>query len=168
VFARDGGHLVHINAAAFPFHAVRDDLEQATGKIHRAAVGQVSAVGKIHAQKDSAGLNRGEIRGHVRLGAGMGLDVGVRAMKKLFRALDGQIFRLVHKGATAVIAFAGIAFGILVGQHRSLRLAHSRGNEVFRGDQLKSACLAGAFTPDGLRQFRILQYQFLHVLFSSR
>ena len=51
-----------------------------------------------------------------------------RSMARVFGDVD--IF------AAAVIAPAGIALGIFVGQHRALRLQHRLRDDVLRGDQL--------------------------------
>jgi hypothetical protein len=61
---------------------------------------------------------------------------------------DGQDLGLVHHLATAVIALARIALGVLVRQDRPLRLEHGAGNDVLRGDQLDLVLLAPEFTRD--------------------
>ena len=48
----------------------------------------------------------------------------------------------IHVLAAAVIAFAGQAFGIFVGQNRSLRFQYRPGNDVLGGDQLDLIALA--------------------------
>ena len=57
--------------------------------------------------------------------------------------------------AAAVIALARQTFGVLVGQHRALRLQHRPADDVFRRDQLDLVALAAQFQPDGLGDFRI-------------
>jgi hypothetical protein len=49
----------------------------------------------------------------------------------------------------------GIAFRVLVGQLRALRLHHRPGNIIFRGDQLDVIFLAAVFLLDGGKQFGI-------------
>src|SRR6185503_6630691 len=49
---------------------------------------------------------------------------------------------LVDLLAAAVVAPAGIALGILVGQHRARRLEHGARDDVRRGDQLDLLLLA--------------------------
>ena len=42
---------------------------------------------------------------------------------------------------TAVIALAGETFGVLVGEHGTLRFHHSAGREILRGDQFEVSLL---------------------------
>ena len=51
----------------------------------------------------------------------MGLDVGEGAPEQLLGALDRECLYGVRGGAALVIAAAGIAFRIFVGQDRALR-----------------------------------------------
>ena len=46
----------------------------------------------------------------------MGLDVGVLGAEERERAVDGQLLDLVDEAAAAVVAGAGIALGVFVGQ----------------------------------------------------
>ena len=86
----------------------------------------------------------------VGLGAGMGLDIGEGAVEQLAGALNGEGFGHVHILAAAIIAPAGIAFGVFVGHDRALRLQHGARDDVFRGDQLDFVLLAVEFAGDGL------------------
>ena len=72
----------------------------------------------------------------------MRLHVGVVGAEQGLGALDGQLLGLVHVLAAAVVALAGVALGVLVGQHRALRLQHARAGVVLRGDQLDVLFLA--------------------------
>ncbi len=74
--------------------------------------------------------------------AGVRLHVGEAAAEQLLRALDGEVLGDVDELAAAVVALAGIAFGVLVGQHRALRLQHGAGDDVLGGDQLDLVALA--------------------------
>ena len=125
-------------------------------------MGEVAAVGEVHAEYGRARLDDGEVGRHVGLGAGVGLHVGVAAAEEGFGALDGQVLGHVDVFAAAVVAVARIAFGVFVGQDAALRLAHGGRNEVFRGDEFQLADLAVAFLHDGLREFRILEENFVH------
>ena len=115
-------HLLVIDAPRFALHTVKNHLKQASRKIDRAAVRKVSAVGKIHTQNGIAGLQVGKVGGHIGLAARMRLHVGIGAIKQLHGSVASQIFRNIHKFATAVIALARVSFGIFVGEHRSLRI----------------------------------------------
>ncbi len=57
--------------------------------------------------------------------------------------------------ATAIIALARITFRVLVGQHRSLGLAHGARDDVFRGDQLDLVVLPTAFRGDSVPEFGV-------------
>ena len=162
VLAGEGGHFVIVDAASFALHTVRNNVEQAAREVHRAAVGKMPAVRKIHAQNGVAGLHEGKVGGHVGLRTRVRLHVGVFAVKQLLGAVLSQGFGYVHIFATAVIALAGVAFCILVGKHAALSFTHCAGNKVFRSDELKLAHLAVGFKGDGSRQFRVLQQDFVH------
>jgi hypothetical protein len=54
-----------------------------------------------------------------------------RAAEQLLGALDGQRLGDVDELAAAVVAAARIALGILVGQHRALRLQHRARETMF-------------------------------------
>ena len=61
--------------------------------------------------------------------------------KKLARArplFDREILGLVNLGAAAVVAAAGIALGILIGQGRAERREHAWAGEILAGDQLQA------------------------------
>ncbi len=85
----------------------------------------------------------------------MGLNVGMVGAKKLLGAVARQVLGDIHKLAAAVVALAGVALGILVGQ----RAAHGRkdglGHEILTGDQLQMGFLPRALVLDGLPDFRV-------------
>ena len=85
----------------------------------------------------------------------MGLNVGVVRAKQLLHPFPGQVLRQVDKFATTVITLSGIAFGILVGQYRTLRLHHPGAGIVFRSDKLYVVFLPGPLCIDGICQFII-------------
>jgi hypothetical protein len=85
----------------------------------------------------------------------MRLHVGVGGAEQLLRPLDRQLLGDVDEFAAAVVALAGIAFGVLVGQHRALRLEHARARVVLRGDQLDVVFLALPARRHRLRKLRI-------------
>ncbi len=85
----------------------------------------------------------------------MRLHVGVGRAEQLLGPIDRQGFRDIDKFATAVVALARIAFGVLVGEHRSLSLQHPRTGIILRGDELDMILLPAAFAGNRLREFRI-------------
>jgi hypothetical protein len=129
-------------------HAVGNRLEPFAGLVGGRAVRQMSALGERHAHVGVARLQQREENGLVRLRARVGLHVGVVAAEQFFGARDGERFGLVDEGAAAVIAAAGIAFGVFVGQHRALRFEHRAAHDIFGRDQLDFVLLAPQFAVD--------------------
>ena len=71
---------------------------------------------KVQSHEGVAGVQHGEQYGSIGLCSRVGLHVGVLCPEELAYAVDGQLLYLIHHLATSVVAFAGIAFGILVGK----------------------------------------------------
>ena len=85
----------------------------------------------------------------------MWLHVGCFGAKEFFHAVDGQLLHHVHKFAAAVVAPAGVALGIFVGQLRAGGLQHGGRGIVFAGDQLDVVFLALVFGLNGGPDFGI-------------
>ena len=130
-------------------------MEVLAGDVDRAAVGQVAAVGEVHAHEGVAGLEHSLERGQVGGSAGVGLDVGMLSAEQLAGALTGDLFGLVDAVAAAVVALAGVALGILVGEHRARCGQYRLADKVLRRDQLDIAPLAVILGPDGRAHLRI-------------
>ncbi len=64
----------------------------------------------------------------------MRLDVGSIGAKERFDPCDGQSFGDVHVLATTVVALAGVAFCVFVGQLCALCCHHGRRGVVFAGN----------------------------------
>jgi hypothetical protein len=118
------------------------------------AVREVAAVGEVHAEDGVAGVEHGGERGLVGLGAGVGLDVGVFGAEQLFGAVAGEVFDDVGELAAAVVAAAGVAFGVLVGEDAAGGFEDGFGGEVFAGDEFEAGMLAVEFALDGGWRFR--------------
>ena len=89
------------------------------------------------------------------IGAGMGLDVGVLCTEQLAGALDGDVLHLIHIGTAAVVALAGQALGVLVGEDAA-HSGHDGGrDDVLAGDELDIFPLAGQLTIHGRSQLRV-------------
>ncbi len=102
----------------------------------------MSALVERHAEERVAGLEQRHEHGLVGLRAGVRLHVGEGAVEQLAGAIDRQLLGLVDFLAAAVVAPAGIALGIFVGEHRARSLEHGARDDVLRGDQLDLLALA--------------------------
>src|SRR5207245_131950 len=80
------------------------------------------------AEHSGAGLQQGEVDGHVGLRARVRLDVGVLGAEQLLGAGDREVLDDVHDLAAAVVASPRVSLGVLVGQHRSDRLEDRLGH----------------------------------------
>ena len=137
--------FVVVDQAGNVVDAVLHGVVDLAGEADAGAVGQVAAVGQAHAQHAVARVQQGHIHGGVGLAAGVRLDVGVVGAEQLLGAVDGQLLDHIDVLAATVVTLARIAFGVLVGQYRTLGFHHRRAAVVFRGDQLDMLFLALGF-----------------------
>ena len=128
-------------------------------------MGQMTAVGKIHAEHHIAGLQHGEIDRRVGLRAAMRLDIGVVGVKKLFGAVAGNVFGYVHILAAAVITTSRITLGVFIGQRGAHGLQNRRRNKIFRSDEFYMGALTFHFVRNSLKNFGIhfLQVPVIHL-----
>ena len=153
---RLGGHRVVVDALRVLADAVGMDLVEPAGEVERHAVGQVSAVGQVHAHDPVARLEDAEVGDHVGLGARVGLDVDMLgAGVEREGAFLGQPLGDVDELAAAVVALAGQALGVLVGQPRALGFHHRGRHVVLAGDQLDLVVLATAFAEHRVPEDRV-------------
>ncbi len=103
----------------------------------------------------SPGWHHRQVDGHVGLGAGVGLDVGVLGAEELLGPVDGQGLDDVDVLAAAVVALAGVALGVLVGHHRAHGGQDRLRHEVLRGDQLEALVLAAPLVLEGVRDLGV-------------
>ena len=96
-----------------------------------------------HRQHGVAGLQERAVDREVGARAGVRLQVGVLGAEQLLGALDADLLGDVDDLAAAVVALAGVALGVLVGQRRAERGEHRRAGEVLAGDQLQAAAQPG-------------------------
>ena len=148
-------HLGHVHQVIVGAHVVGDGVVQLAGEVQPHAVGQVPAVGQVQAEDGVAGLEQRGHRGGVGLRAGMRLHVGVLGAEQLFDPVDRQPFDHVDVLAAPVIAAAGVALGVLVGQHRALRLHDRDRCEVLTRDHFQGGLLPGQFRLDRLEDRRV-------------
>ena len=110
------GHLVVINEAGVLLHIVTYGIEHKAREINRASVAQVTAVIQVHTHEGVARTEHRHEHRHVGLRARVGLHIGILGIEDSLQTVDGEVFGLVHNLAAAIVAVAGIAFGILVGK----------------------------------------------------
>ena len=99
-------------------------------------MGEVPAGSEREPEKGVARLQGGEKRRLIGLRARMGLHVGEAAAEQRNRALDREPLGDIDILAAAVVAPAGVALGVFVGEHRALGLQHSAAHDVLGRDQL--------------------------------
>ena len=116
VLLRQALQFVVIDALVFLAHAVGDHLVRLAGEVELMAVGQMAAVRQVEAHDGVAGREHGGVRGLVGLRAGMRLHVGVLGAEELLGAIARQVLHDIGEFAAAVVALAGIALGVLVGE----------------------------------------------------
>src|SRR4029079_14841147 len=89
----------------------------------------------------------------------MRLHVGILGTEQLLGALPGKILNDIGELAAAVVALAGIAFGVFVGEHAAGGFKDRLRSEVLAGDQFQVRILALSFMPDGFGNLRIHLHQ---------
>lgn len=127
------------------------------------AVGEVAAGGEVEAHDAVVGLEDGGVGGEVGGGAGVGLDVdapggGVEAVG-LEGAGAAEVLDLVDVLVAAVVAVAGHALGVLVGEGGAQGLDDREGGEVLRRDQLDPPALPPLLLLDQVVDVRIHRLQ---------
>jgi len=78
------------------------------------AVGEVSAMGEMEPEDRVARLEHGGVGGHVGLGPGMRLHVGVLAPNSFWRVHGASSSTTSVNSQAAVVALARIALGVFV------------------------------------------------------
>ena len=136
--------LVHVEPRVLLAHPVGDDVEVEAGEVDLHPVGEMAAVVELHAEDAVARIEQRHVHGGVGLRAGVRLHVGVLGPEQLLGAVDGQLLGHVDVLTAAVVALAGVALGVLVGQHRPLAIENRLRHEVLRGDHLERASPGGA------------------------
>ena len=112
-------------------------------------------MGQVEPQHGVARLDGRQVDGQVGLAAGVRLHVGVLGAEQLLGPVAGQVLDHVDVLAAAVVAPAGIAFGVFVRQHAADGLHDGRAGVVFAGDHLQAVLLAVHLGGDGGPDFGI-------------
>ena len=134
---------------------VRDHVVELAGEVDLHAVGQVTAVGQVQAHDRVARLQQREHRGGVGLRTRVRLDVRGLGAEERLDAVDRDLLDHVDVLAAAVVAAAGVALGVLVGEDGALRLHDGDRSEVLRGDHLEGGLLTVELGVDGGGDVRV-------------
>ena len=134
-------HLVEVDPLVRRGDAVGDELVEDAAGVDGRAVGEVAALVEPQPQDRVAGLEHGQVDGHVGVGAGVGLDVGVLGAEERPGPVAGQLLGLVDHLVAAVVPLARVALAVLVGEDRPGGPQHRRRGEVLRGDELDRGVL---------------------------
>ena len=139
--------------------AVADAVVDLAREVHLRAVRQMAAVGKVHAHKRVAWLQKRGIDLEIGLRARVRLHVCKFCAEELLGARNRQRLQLVDIVAAAVITPARVALGVFIGEHRAHRRDDGRGGDVFRCDEFDILLLTGKFAADqrGNLGVRLLQ-----------
>ena len=142
------GHLVEVDDLAgvglvrrLRRDAVGDEAPELRDDGGGRPVGQVAAVVEPHGEDGGARFEQRLVHRQVGVGAGVRLHVGVLGPEKRGGPVAGQVLHLVDDPVAPVVPPAGVALGVLVGQHRARGGQHGRRGEVLRGDQLQGRLL---------------------------
>ena len=76
------------------------------------------------------------------------MNVDVICVKQAFGAGSGEVFYDVGELAAAVVALAGVAFCVFVGEDGACGFQDGAADEVFRGDHFQAFVLALDFVMD--------------------
>ena len=114
--------LVDVDRLGVLVETVGDDVEQPAGEVHLRSVREVAALIEPHTEDRVAGVEKGQVGGHIRLGAGVRLHVGVLGAEQRLGTFHGQRLDLVDHRTALVIAPAGVALRVFVREHRTGRL----------------------------------------------
>ncbi|MNC28141.1 hypothetical protein D3C75_763380 [compost metagenome] len=154
--------LIIINAVGVLIHAVSHEVVQDAGGVGRIAVGQVAAVGQIHAEHGVAGFDGRQVNSQIGLSAGVGLHIHVLSAEQLLGPVAGDVLHNVHMLAAAVITGTGIPFRVLVGQYAAHSLQHRSADEILRSDKFDLIPLAVQFQVHSFQYFRVSLAQIFH------
>eukprot|EP00968_Pinguiococcus_pyrenoidosus_P005605 scaffold363_cov255-Pinguiococcus_pyrenoidosus.AAC.15 len=166
--------LLHVDEAGLRVHAVGQRLEVHAGGAHGLAaavlLGQrVEAVGQVSSRRQVQphdAVMRPQQRGvHGEVGRRAAVRLHVHAPLGLVTAVglegpvNAHVLDLVHDLVAAVVAGAGQALGVLVGQRGAQAVHHGARRKVLGRDQLQRAPLALLLALDELVERRVVHLQ---------
>ncbi len=155
VLLRQRENIVVVHDHRLARDAVVDDVVELPREVDLEPVRQVPPMLKLEGEHRVAGVQRGRIDGHVRLGSRMRLHVRVLGSEQLFGAVDRGLLDLVDHLAAAVVPSAGITLGVLVRRNAPDGLEDAWPGEVLGGDQLDLAALPLELAAEELGDIRI-------------
>ena len=110
---------------------------------------------EAHAHDGVAGLDQREVRRQIGVRARMGLHIGELGAVELAGAVAREVLDDVDLLASAVVALAGVAFRVLVGEDAAHGLHDGQAREVLGRDELDAAALAGKLGAESARNLRV-------------
>lgn len=123
------------------------------------AMREVAPRGQIQAHDPVVGLEDGGVGGEICGGAGVGLDIDAPGLGVDVEGLEGsgaaEVLDLVDELVAAVVAVAGHALRVLVGEGAAEGLDHGERREVLGGDELDAAALAPLLLLDEVVDFGV-------------
>ena len=168
IFQSGFPHGLVVNGLGLIVQAIGDHMEILSGDIHRAAVGQMAAVVQIHAHDCVTGLDQRKKCRQIGVCAGVRLYVGIFAAKQFAGAFPGNVLRDIHGIAAAVIASAGIALGVLIGQAGAHCQHHRLADDILGRDQLDVAALPCKFLLNGCSHLGVKLGDIIHCLLNHK
>ena len=163
-FQRDLLNGVVIKQLGRWIEPVLGDLVEGAAEVWLEAVAQVTTALDWQAEDQITWIKECHERRDVGVGAAVRLHVGEPTLEELLGALAGDVFDLVVKLTAAVIALAGVALGVLVGQPTAGRVHHGGRDMIFAGDEFKRARLTVGFLGHERSDVGILRGDKVHQL----
>ena len=130
VLLRLGGNVVVVDALGLRIKAVGNHVEELARIVGGRAMGEMTAVGEVHAHHHVTRLGKRELGSVVCLRTRVRLHVGKGAAKELLGTLARKFLNGVNGPAAAVIAFAGQTLGVLVGKNGANGLHDGQADKV--------------------------------------
>ena len=85
----------------------------------------------------------------------MRLNIGVLRAEQFFSAVDCQLLHDIDIFTAAVVAFARIAFSVLIRQNTALRLHYGTAYNIFRSNHFQFVALSAKFHVDCFLYLRV-------------
>ena len=116
----------------------------------------MAALREVQSHESVPGIEDRHLHGKVCLGAGMRLHIGPAGSVESLETVDGELLYLVYNLAAAVVALAGISFGVFVGADAAHCLKHFGRDIVFTCDEFEAVFLAGFLLRDEVENLGVL------------